>query len=369
MRVCVPRESAPGESRVALTPETVAKLVAKGFAVVVERGAGAAAGFSDEGYSDAGARVADPGSLYHGTAVVVRVGRPSAEEVAQLQPGTALLGFLAPLTDRDGVARLEAHGIVAFAMESIPRITRAQSMDALSSQATVAGYKAVLIAADRIPKLFPLLMTAAGTIAPARVLVVGAGVAGLQAIATARRLGAVVTAFDVRPAVQEQVESIGARFLDLGVAGEESDTGYAKELSPEQQAEQQRALAERIPDFDVVITTALVPGRPAPKLVPASAVAAMRPGSCIVDLAAEAGGNCELTHPGEEIVREGVTIVGLTNLPSQMAADASRLYARNVLALLEHLAPDGELRLDWNDEITAGACVAGKRAPDVEVAV
>jgi NAD(P) transhydrogenase subunit alpha len=242
-------------------------------------------------------------------------------------------------------------------MESIPRITRAQSMDALSSQATVAGYKAVLIAADRVPKLFPMLMTAAGTIAPVRALVIGAGVAGLQAIATARRLGAVVSAFDVRPAVQEQVESLGASFLDLGVRGEETEGGYAKELTPEQQAQQQQALAERIPDFDVVITTAAVPGRAAPRLIPASAVEAMRPGSVIVDLAAETGGNCELTVPGEVVERDGVSIVGTTNLPSQMPFHASQLYSRNVAALLQHLAPEGELALDWEDEITAGACV------------
>jgi NAD(P) transhydrogenase subunit alpha len=242
-------------------------------------------------------------------------------------------------------------------MEAIPRITRAQSMDALSSQATVAGYKAVLIAADRVPRLFPMLMTAAGTIAPARVLVVGAGVAGLQAIATARRLGAVVSAFDVRPAVREQVESLGASFLDLGVHGEETEGGYAKELTREQQAEQQSALEARIPDFDVVVTTAAVPGRPAPKLIPASAVASMRPGSVIVDLAAETGGNCELTVPGEEITSGGVRIVGATDLASQMAYDASQLYSRNVAALLQHLAPEGELALDFEDEITAGACV------------
>ena len=363
MRICVPRESAPDESRVALTPEATAKLVAAGFEIVIERGAGAAAAFPDEAFVEAGGRIVDRGGLLDGADAVVRVGRPSADEAAALASGTVLIGFLAPLTDPDGIARLESQGVVAFAMESIPRITRAQSMDALSSQATVAGYKAVLIAADRVPKLFPLLMTAAGTIAPARVLVLGAGVAGLQAIATARRLGAVVSAFDVRPAVKEQVESLGAKFLDLGVVGEETEGGYAKELTAEQQAEQQRALEERIPDFDVVITTALIPGRPAPRLIPASAVAQMRPGSCIVDLAAETGGNCELTHPGEEIVREGVTIVGLTNLPSEMAADASRLYARNVVALLTHLAPGGELALDWADEITAGACVAGKGAP------
>jgi NAD(P) transhydrogenase subunit alpha len=247
--------------------------------------------------------------------------------------------------------------VVAFAMESIPRITRAQPMDALSSQATVAGYKAVLLAADRVQKLFPLLMTAAGTIAPARVLVLGAGVAGLQAIATARRLGAVVSAFDVRPAVKEQVQSLGATFLELGVRAEETAGGYATELTPEQQAQQQSELERHIAEMDVVITTALVPGRPAPRLIPAAAVAGMRAGSVIVDLAAETGGNCELTEPGEQVVREGVTIVGFTNLPSLMAADASRLYARNVSALLQHLAPDGELTLDFEDEITAGACV------------
>ena len=247
-------------------------------------------------------------------------------------------------------------------MESIPRITRAQTMDALSSQATIAGYKAVLLAADRSPKLFPMLMTAAGTIAPARVLVLGAGVAGLQAIATARRLGAVVSAFDVRPAVAEQVESIGATFLDLGVRGEETEGGYAQELTEEQQRAQQTALEERIPEFDVVVTTAAVPGRPAPRLIPTAAVESMRPGSVIVDLAAETGGNCELTSPGHEIAHTGVTIVGFTNVPSLMAADASRLYARNVSALLEHLAPGGTLTLDFEDEITAGACVTGQPA-------
>jgi NAD(P) transhydrogenase subunit alpha len=360
VRVAVPREAAAGEGRVALVPETVARLAANGFEIAVERGAGAAAGFPDEEYADAGAMLREVGSVLEGAQIVVRVGRPTADEVSALAPGTVLIGFLAPLTDREGIERLQRHGVIAFAMESIPRITRAQSMDALSSQATVAGYKAVLIAADRVPKLFPMLMTAAGTIAPARVLVMGAGVAGLQAIATARRLGAVVSAFDVRPAVKEQVESLGAKLLELGVTGEETEGGYARELSQEQQAQQQAALEERVPDFDVVVTTALVPGRPAPKLIPASAVANMRPGSCIVDLAAEAGGNCELTSPGNEIVREGITIVGFTNLPSEMAYHASQLYSRNVFALLQHLAPGGELVLDFTDEITAGACVAGK---------
>jgi len=342
---------------VALVPETVSKLGDSGLEIRVERGAGEAAGFPDESYAAAGAELADAGAVVPGAEVVVRVGRPSAEEVEALASGTVLIGFLQPLTDPEGIARLRDRGVLAFAMESIPRITRAQSMDALSSQATVGGYKAVLLAADRVPKLFPMLMTAAGTIAPVRALVIGAGVAGLQAIATARRLGAVVSAFDVRPAVQEQVESLGASFLDLGVRVEETEGGYATELTPEQQAQQQAELEERIPDFDVVITTAAVPGRPAPRLIPASSVARMRPGSVIVDLAAESGGNCELTEAGEVTEHGGVTVVGTTNLPSLMAFHASQLYSRNVASLLQHLAPEGELVLDWEDEITAGACV------------
>ncbi len=362
MRVCVPRESAPGENRVALTPDAAGKLQSSGFDVVVERGAGVLAGFPDERYAEGGAQLADHAQLTDAAEAVVRVATPTAEEVAALRPGVVLVGFLEPLTDAEGIARLQARGVVAFAMESIPRITRAQSMDALSSQATIAGYKGVILAADRSPKLFPMLMTAAGTVAPARTLVIGAGVAGLQAIATARRLGAVVSAFDVRPAAAEQVSSLGATFLDLGVRGEETEGGYARELTPEQQAQQQQALEERLPDFDVVITTAAVPGRPAPKLIPGHAVESMKPGSVIVDLASESGGNCELTEPGREITHMGVTIVGLTNVASLMPADASRLYARNVTALLEHLAPGGVLDLDFEDEITAGACVA--RPPD-----
>jgi NAD(P) transhydrogenase subunit alpha len=274
-----------------------------------------------------------------------------------------LVGFLEPLTDRAGIERLAERGVHAFAMESIPRITRAQSMDALSSQATVSGYKAVLIAADRLPRFFPMLMTAAGTVAPAKVLVIGAGVAGLQAIATAHRLGAVVSGFDVRPVVREQVESLGASFLDLGVVVEETAGGYARELGEEEQRRQQKALEERIPEFDAVVTTALVPGRAAPRLIPGSAVAKMRPGSVIVDLAAETGGNCELTQPGEIVERDGVTLVGLTNIPSTMPFHASQLYARNVSSLLQHLAPEGELALDWDDEITAGACVTREQVP------
>jgi H+-translocating NAD(P) transhydrogenase subunit alpha len=361
MRVAVPRESAPGERRVALVPEAVGRLAPAGFEVAVERGAGDAAGFGDDAYAEAGAAVVERDALLDGVEAVLRVRAPSAEEVDALAPGTVLIGFLEPLSDPGGIERLTRRGVVAFAVESIPRITRAQSMDALSSQATVAGYKAALLAADRLQKLFPLLMTAAGTVPPAKVLVLGAGVAGLQAIATARRLGAVVSAFDVRPAVQEQVESLGATFLDLGVRGEETEGGYARELSSEEQSRQQAALEDRIPEFDAVITTALVPGRPAPTLIPAAAVARMRAGSVIVDVAAEAGGNCESTVPGEVVERDGVTVVGLTNLASLMAMDASRLYARNVSSLLQHLAPGGELTLDFEDEITAGACVTQER--------
>ena len=358
MRIGVPKERAAGERRVALVPELAGRLVASGFEVLVERGAGEAASFPDAAYDEAGARIVD--DVYAEADAVAKVQGPSQDEVARLREGHVLVGFLQPLTDPDGVARLAARGVTAFAMESIPRITRAQPMDALSSQATVSGYKATLIAAERLPKFFPMLMTAAGTVAPAKVLVLGAGVAGLQAVATARRLGAVVTGFDVRPVVREQIESLGANWLDLGVVGEETEGGYAQELSQEQQQRQQEELEARLPDFDVVITTALIPGRAAPRLIPANAVAAMKPGSVIVDLAAEAGGNCELTEPGEEVVREGVTIVGPTNLPSSMPFHASQLYARNVSALLQHLAPEGDLVLDFEDEITADACVTRK---------
>jgi H+-translocating NAD(P) transhydrogenase subunit alpha len=357
VRVAVPKETAPGERRVALVPEVVKRLTGGGFEIVVERGAGEAAGFADSEFEDAGATIAGREELFRNAAGIVKVQRPSADEVELLPEGSILIAFLQPLTDLEGIERLARRGVTGFALESIPRITRAQSMDALSSQATVSGYKAVLLAADRLPKFFPMLMTAAGTVAPAKVLVLGAGVAGLQAIATARRLGAVVSGFDVRPVVREQVESLGATFLDLGIVGEETAGGYARELTEEDQRRQQAELERRVPEFDVIVTTALIPGRPAPKLIPTSAVRAMRPGSVIVDLAAEAGGNCELTEPGEEVEREGVTLVGFTNLPSTVSAHASQLYARNVHALLTHLAPEGELRLDWDDEITAGACV------------
>jgi NAD(P) transhydrogenase subunit alpha len=354
MRVGVPKESAAGERRVALVPEVVSRLVEGRLEIAVEAGAGEAASLPDATYEEAGARIV--GDPYDADAVV-KVQKPSAQETSRLRDGQVLIGFLQPLTDEEGVERLASRGVTAFAMEAIPRISRAQPMDALSSQATVSGYKATLLAAERLPKFFPMLMTAAGTVAPAKVLVLGAGVAGLQAIATARRLGAVVTGFDVRPVVREQIESLGATWLDLGVVGEETSGGYARELSKEEQQRQQEELEQRLPEFDVVITTALIPGRPAPRLIPASAVAAMRPGSVIIDLAAEAGGNCELTEPGDEVVREDVAIVGFTNLASTMPYHASQLYARNVSALLHHLAPEGELVLDFDDEITGGACV------------
>ena len=357
MEVGVPKEVVPGERRVALVPETVGRL-GDGVSVVVEPGAGAEAGFADAAYAEAGATVGDPWAAD----VVIKVASPTADEAPRLRAGQALIAFLSPLSDTEGIARLDAAGVHAFALESIPRITRAQPMDALSSQATVAGYKAALIAADRLPRFLPMLMTAAGTIPPAKVLVLGAGVAGLQAIATARRLGAVVSAFDVRPAVREQVESLGATFLDLGVEGEETEGGYARELTPEQQAAQQQELQRRIPEFDAVITTAAIPGRPAPKLISAEAVRGMRPGSVIVDLAAETGGNCELTAPGEETIESGVTIVGITNVPSTMPTHASQLLSRNMASLLGLLVDDGELNLDWDDEIVAGACITRKEA-------
>jgi NAD(P) transhydrogenase subunit alpha len=359
MRIGVPRESAAGEHRVALVPEVVSKLGPAGFEVVAAQGAGEAASFPDAAYQEAGAAIGDP----FAADAVVKVQQPDPDEVGKLREGQVLIGFLQPLSDQEGIARLGERGVTAFAMESIPRITRAQAMDALSSQATVGGYKAALLAAEHLPRFFPMLMTAAGTVPPAKVLVIGAGVAGLQGIATARRLGAVVTGFDVRPVVREQIESLGANWLDLGVTGAEAEGGYARELTPEEMQAQQAALEERIADFDAVITTAAVPGRPAPKIIPASAVEAMRPGSVIVDLAAETGGNCELTEPGEVVVREDVTLVGLTNLPSTMPYHASTLYSRNVQALLLHLAPEGKLELDWSDEITAGACVAGRKEP------
>jgi NAD(P) transhydrogenase subunit alpha len=333
---------------VAIVPDVVRRLRAAEHTVTVEPGAGLQAGATDAAYTAAGAELGDPWTAE----VIAKVAPPSAEEATKLSPGTTLVGFLQPLTNAEGLQAIAAAGATALAMESIPRISRAQSMDALSSQATVSGYRAVLVAATEIDRFFPMFMTAAGTVPPAQVLVLGAGVAGLQAIATARRLGAVVTAFDVRAAVKEQVQSLGAKFLEVaGASDAEGAGGYARELTPEEQAKQREALATQVTRSDVVITTAAVPGRPAPKLVTEAAANGMKPGSVIVDLAAETGGNCELTRPGETYTTAaGVIIAGPFNVPSAMAEHASALYARNVLALIE-------LGFDFEDEVVKGACV------------
>src|SRR5262245_6422916 len=328
MKIAVPRETAPGERRVALTPDAAAALTKSGLEVLVEAGAGEGAFHADGAFERAGARVvADAGALYGQADVVLKVQKPTLDEADRLREGTVLVSFLQALTSPELVGRLAARRLTSFGMEGIPRISRAQKMDALSSQANIAGYKAVLIAAESLAKFFPMLMTAAGTVFAARVVVIGAGVAGLQAVATARRLGAQVWGYDVRSAVKEQVESLGAKFLefDLGVADAEDTGGYAKALSAEESRRQQELLAEKMKEFDVVITTALVPGRPAPRLVPKETVAGMRPGSVIVDLAAEAGGNCELTEPDAVVTKHGVTVHGPTNLPATMPVHASQL--------------------------------------------
>jgi H+-translocating NAD(P) transhydrogenase subunit alpha len=355
MTVSVPKETAAGERRVALVPEVVDRLVKSGVEVVVEAGAGAGAHEPDSAYEAAGAAIGDG---FSGD-VVAKVAPPNSEEIGRLRRGGVLVGFLQPLTAADTVRALADAEVTSFAMEAIPRITRAQSMDALSSQATVTGYLAALIAAQELPRFFPMLTTAAGTVRPAKVLVLGAGVAGLQAIATARRLGAAVQAFDVRSAVKEQIESLGARFLelDMGLEDAEAAGGYARALTEDEQERQRELLAEAIGQMDAVIATAAVPGRPAPLLVTEQAVRNMSPGSVIVDLAAESGGNCELTEPGETVVREDVTIVGPLGLASRMADHASSLYARNVQSLLALMVKEGELALDFDDEVIAGACI------------
>jgi NAD(P) transhydrogenase subunit alpha len=365
MRVGVPKETAEGERRVALVPDVVGKLTrdpgeegAERIEVVVERGSGSGALLPDSQYEDAGARMTDdPGEVWSSD-VVVTVAPPASDEVQRLSSGTTLIGFLQPLTNGDGIRAIAQSGATSFAMESIPRISRAQSMDALSSQANISGYRAALMGAQELGRFYPMLMTAAGTIRPATVLVLGAGVAGLQAIATARRLGAVVQGFDVRAAVKEQVESLGATFLEFDLGGDlEGTGGYAKELTPEQQQRQQELMAEAIGKVDVVITTALVPGRRAPILVTEEAVKLMKPGSVVVDLAGEAGGNCELSEPGQTITAHDVIISAPLNVPSTMAEHASQLYARNIEALLELMVKDGKLELDFEDEVISGACI------------
>ncbi len=361
MIVAVPREAASNERRVALVPETVTKLIQAGASVRVQRDAGTAAAFPDDFYTKAGASIIDdPAALVADADLVVTVGKPAPNVLAAMRKNATLVGFLNPLGDPAYVEELKRDGITALAMEMIPRITRAQSMDALSSQSNIAGYKAVLLAAGALPKFFPMLTTAAGTIPPAKALILGAGVAGLQAIATARRLGAVVSGYDVRTVVKEQVQSLGATFLefDLGESAEGAG-GYAKELTPEQQERQRAWMVEQIGKNDVVITTALVPGRKAPLLVSEEAVAAMKPGSVIVDIAAEAGGNVALTKAGETVVSpNGVSIIGAVNLASTMPYNASQLYSRNVHALISPFIKEGALTLDFEDEVIKGARIA-----------
>ncbi len=357
--VGVVRETYPGERRVGLVPKIVAGLVKQGVRVVVEAGAGRGALIPDAAFIEVGAVIGDPWSAE----VVVKVAPPSDAEVAKLSAGQTVIGFLAPRNADNKIAALKAAGVRAFAVEAIPRISRAQVMDALSSQANVSGYKAVLVAASESTRFFPMLTTAAGTVKPATVLVLGVGVAGLQALATAKRLGGRTTGYDVRPEVADQVRSVGAQWLDLGIdaAGE---GGYARELTEDEKAQQQQALEDAIKGFDVVITTALVPGRPAPRLVTAAAVEGMRPGSVIVDLAGETGGNCELTEPGETVVVHDVTIASPLNLPASMPEHASELYAKNIAALLELMLVDGRLAPDFTDQVLADSCVT--REPDAE---
>jgi len=356
MKVGVPKETVPQERRVALVPEAVGRLVKAGHEVVVERGAGVEAGFSDDTYTAVGASLGDAWVA----AVVCKVQKPSPVEIEKLPQagGAALVGLLQASTDADLVRLLARRRVTAFSLELLPRITRAQPMDVLSSQATVAGYKAVLLAAQTAPRFFPMLVTAAGTLPPARVLVLGAGVAGLQAIATARRLGAIVSGFDVRPAVKEQVESLGAKFLAMtDQVTAEGAGGYATELSEDQHKRELEFLARSVKDADVVVTTAAIPGKRAPILVTRSGVEGMRPGSVVVDLAAETGGNCELTQPGTTLEHHGVTILGPVNLPATVPLHASQMYARNVTSFLNHLVKDGKLQLDFTDEITRATCV------------
>ena len=362
MKVSVPKETGAGERRVALVPDVVKRLGAKQVEVAIERGAGEAAMIPDAAFEEAGATLVSSDEAWSGD-VVAKVAPPSDEEIGRLKSGAILIGFLAPLTQPQTVEALEKAGVKAFAMESVPRITRAQSMDALSSQATVAGYRAALIAAENLTRFFPMLTTAAGTVKPAKVLVLGAGVAGLQAIATARRLGAQVQAYDVRAVVKEQIESLGAKFLELELEADgEGEGGYAKALGDEQQRRQQEALADAVAGIDAAISTALIPGKPAPLLLNARAVENMKPGSVIVDLAGEAGGNCELTEPGQTVTKHDVTIMSPLNLPSTMPDHASQLYARNIQSVLELIVDEGELKLNWEDEILQGAFVTGKEA-------
>ncbi len=364
MRVGVPKEIAPGERRVAVVPGMVGRLVAAGIEVLVEAGAGEAALYATRDYVEAGARILpDAAALYGQADAVLKVQRLQLNaalgrhEVDLLPAGATVISFLDPTADAELVRRLAGRRLTYFSMDLIPRISRAQPMDARSAMSTIAGYKAVLLAADAYGRLFPMLSTAAGTIAPAKVLVLGVGVTGLQAIATARRLGAVVSAYDVRPAVKQEVESLGARFLTLGVTSEETAGGYARGLAEEQERRERELMSGYLKDADIVITTALVPGQKAPVLITADMVAQMKPGSVIVDLAAGQGGNCEWTEPGQQVQRGGVTILGPTNVPSTMPALSSQLYARTITSFLLNMVKDGALNLNFEDAIVRESCV------------
>ncbi len=359
MTIGVPKEVKAGERRVAIVPETVKRLAGKGIAVAVEAGAGAGAWLSDEDYRNAGATVGPAAhAVLGGADLVVKIHPPTPREIDLLRPGAALISLLYPSMNIELVRALAARGVTAIALDQIPRTTLAQTMDVLSSQGTAAGYRAVILGAEALPKFFPMLMTAAGTVAPARVLVLGAGVAGLQAISVARRLGAIVEAFDVRRAVKEQVESLGAKFVETGIAEDAAAAGgYARELAEETQRRHREVIGERLARTDVCITTALIPGRRAPILITEDMVRRMRPGSVIVDLAAEQGGNCELTEPGKTISRDGVTILGSVDLASDLPVHASQMFSRNMEKLVIHLVRDGAFTPDFEDEITRGSVV------------
>ncbi|MBI3460983.1 Re/Si-specific NAD(P)(+) transhydrogenase subunit alpha [Candidatus Acetothermia bacterium] len=364
MRVAIPKEILANEKRVSVVPDMVPKLVKLGLEIRVEAGAGVGANFSDQAYKDAGATIiSDTAALFSEADILLKVQKPvlnstlGKHEVALMKEKSLLIAFLQPMTNLDLVQMLAERKITGLSMDAIPRTTRAQSMDALSSQSTVAGYKAVLLAANASKKLFPMLTTAAGTITPAKVFILGAGVAGLQAIATARRLGAVVQAFDVRPAVKQEVESLGAKFVGLALQEAADKSGYAKELSEAHHRQERELITQYLKDADIVITTAIVPGKRAPVLITREMVQKMKPGGVIVDLAAEQGGNCELTQAGQELVESGVTILGPLNLASMMSYHASQMYSRNIATLLQLLIKDGKLSLDFNDEIIKGCCV------------
>lgn len=358
MKIAVSAETHPGESRVAATPDTVKAFVKKGLEVAVEAGAGAGAFISDDAFASAGAKVGTGGTALKDADILLSVRRPEAKATEALRKGAIVAAILDPYGDRPGLETLARQGLTLFAMELLPRITRAQSMDVLSSQANLAGYKAVIDAAAQFGRAFPMMMTAAGTVPPAKVFVMGVGVAGLQAIATARRLGAIVSATDVRKATEEQVKSLGAKFVFADVADAATSGGYARELSAEDKAKQAALVAEHIKGQDIVITTALIPGRPAPVLVTQAMVETMKPGSVIVDLAVERGGNCPLSKPGEIVTHKGVAIMGNLNLAGRLAGNASPLYARNLQNFLDPLIKDGALKIDWADEIVTGTLVA-----------